>query len=100
MEFEEESDLEGLRIPHFYNAFYCYKYATGISASIALSERVLNGGEKERSDYLGFLSSGGSSYPIDSLRRAGVDMSTPEPVKAATRHFGELLDEFRRIRGL
>lgn len=100
MIFEDVSDLEGLRIPHFYTAFYCYKYATGISAAIALSERVLSGGEKERNEYLSFLSSGGSKYPIESLRKAGVDMSTPEPVKKATEYFGKLLDEFKSIRGL
>ena len=98
MEFVEESDLEGLRVPHFYRAFYCYKYATGISASIALSERVLSGGEKERDEYLSFLRSGGSRFPLDSLRKAGVDMSTPEPVKAATEHFSKLLERFKRLR--
>lgn len=98
MEFEEESDLEGLRVPHFYRAFYCYKYATGISASIALSERVLSGGDRERDDYISFLSSGGSRYPIESLKMAGVDMSTPEPVRAATRHFSTLLDRFKELR--
>lgn len=100
MIFEDVSDLEGLRIPHFYTAFYCYKYATGISAAIALSERVLSGGEKERNEYLSFLSSGGSKYPIESLKKAGVDMSTPEPVKKAAEYFGKLLDEFKSIRGL
>ena len=100
MIFEDVSDLEGLRIPHFYTAFYCYKYATGISAAIALSERVLSGGEKERNEYLSFLSSGGSKYPIESLKKAGVDMSTPEPVKKAGVYFGKLLDEFKSIRGL
>ena len=100
MIFEDVSDLEGLRIPHFYTAFYCYKYATGISAAIALSERVLSGGEKERNEYLSFLSSGGSKYPIESLRKAGVDMSTPEPVKKAAEYFGKLLDEFKSIREL
>ena len=100
MIFEDVSDLEGLRIPHFYTAFYCYKYATGISAAIALSERVLSGGKKERNEYLSFLSSGGSTYPIESLKRAGVDMSTPEPVKKAAEYFGKLLDEFKSIRGL
>lgn len=100
MIFEDVSDLEGLRIPHFYTAFYCYKYATGISAAIALSERVLSGGEKERNEYLSFLSSGGSKYPIESLKKAGVDMSTPEPVKKAAEYFGKLLDEFKLIRGL
>ena len=100
MIFEDVSDLEGLRVPHFYNAFYCYKYATGISASIALSERVLNGGEKERNDYLSFLRSGGSKYPLESLKKAGVDMSTPLPVKAATEHFAALLGRFKSIRGI
>ena len=100
MIFEDVSDLEGLRIPHFYTAFYCYKYATGISAAIALSERVLSGGEKERNEYLSFLSSGGSKYPIESLKKAGVDMSTPEPVKKAAEYFGKLLDGFKSIRGL
>ncbi len=93
MVFEENSDLEGLRIPHFYNAYYVYKYATGISASIALSERVLNGGKQELQDYLGFLKSGGSKFPIQSLKTAGVDMSTQAPVEAATKKFAELLDE-------
>ena len=100
MEFEEVSDLEGLRIPHFYRAFYCYKYATGISASIALSERVLSGGEKERNDYISFLRSGGSRYPIESMKKAGVDMSTPAPVKAATEHFASLLERFKSIKGI
>ncbi len=93
MVFEENSDLEGLRIPHFYNAYYVYKYATGISASIALSERVLNGGKQELQDYLGFLKSGGSKFPIQSLKAAGVDMSTQAPVEAATKKFSQLLDE-------
>ena len=100
LEFADVSDLECLRIPHFYTAFYCYKYATGLSASIALSKRVLNGGEKERNDYLSFLKSGGSRYPIQALRLAGVDMSTPAPVKAATEHFSSLLSEFRSLRGI
>ena len=100
MEFEDVSDLECLRIPHFYRAFYCYKYATGISASIALSERVLSGGEKERDEYLSFLKSGGSTTPIRSLMKAGVDMRTSEPVKAATGYFASLLSRFRELRGL
>ena len=89
MVLESVSDLEGLRIPHFYTAFYVYKYATGLSASIALSERVLHGGKDERDAYLGFLKSGGSRFPIESLKLAGVDMSTPEPVQAACRRFAE-----------
>ena len=97
MKLEDVSDLEALRIPHFYRAFYCYKYATGISASIALSEKVLNGGEKERDDYLSFLKSGGSSFPLDALRKAGVDMSTTGPVKEATKYFKSLLDRFEAL---
>ena len=89
---EAESDLECLRIPHFYRAYYCYKYATGISASIALSEKVLRGGSAERDQYLSFLKSGGSLYPLDSLKLAGVDMACKTPVLNAISHFGELLD--------
>ena len=96
MVFEENSDLEGLRIPHFYNAYYVYKYATGISAAIALSQRVLNGGWRELDDYLGFLKSGGSMFPIQSLKSAGVDMSTQAPVEAAMKKFEALLSQFEK----
>ncbi len=91
------SDLEGLRIPHFYRAFYVYKYATGISAAITLSEKVLHGGVKERDDYLNFLKSGGSRYPIEALKLAGVDMDSPEPVKKALETFSSLLDRFEAL---
>jgi oligoendopeptidase F len=97
MLFEEASDMEGLRIPHFYRAFYVYKYATGISASIALARRVLSGGQKEREDYFAFLKSGGSRFPIESLKIAGVDMSAPEPVRAACRTFSGLVDELEKL---
>ncbi|MCL2791775.1 MAG: oligoendopeptidase F [Spirochaetaceae bacterium] len=93
---ETVSDLEGLRIPHFYRAFYVYKYATGLSAAIALSERVLNGGEKEKNDYLGFLKSGGSKYPLESLKLAGVDMESPEPVNAALGKFSTLVEALKK----
>lgn len=96
MVFEDNSDLEGLRIPHFYNAYYVYKYATGISAAIALSQRVLNGGWRELDDYLGFLKSGGSKFPIQSLKSAGVDMSTQAPVEAAMKKFEALLSQFEK----
>ena len=97
MHFEEESDLEGLRIPHFYRAFYVYKYATGISASYALAERVYSGGKEERNDYFTFLRSGGSRFPIESLKRAGVDMSTPEPIEAACNAFNNLVEELEKL---
>ncbi|ULQ60510.1 oligoendopeptidase F [Brucepastera parasyntrophica] len=97
MIFEETSDLEGIRIPHFYNAFYVYKYATGISASLALAERVVTGGEKERNDYFAFLKSGGSRYPIEALRIAGVDMESAAPVEAACGAFSGIVEELEKI---
>lgn len=95
MHFEETSDLEGLRIPHFYNSYYVYKYATGISASIALSKKVLSGEKSATDNYYRFLRSGGSRFPIESLKVAGVDMSSPEPVKAACAEFGRLCGELK-----
>jgi oligoendopeptidase F len=97
MVFEEASDLEGLRIPHFYRAFYVYKYATGVSAALALADRVLGGGEKERNDYFSFLKSGGSRFPIEALKVAGVDMSSPDPVNAACDAFGRLVEELEKL---
>lgn len=91
--YDDESALEGMRIPHFYHAFYVYKYATGISAAIALSQKVLNGGKKERDAYLNFLKGGGSKYPLELLRDAGVDMERPEPVATAMKRFATLVDE-------
>ncbi|WP_018527270.1 oligoendopeptidase F [Alkalispirochaeta alkalica] len=85
-------DLEGLRIPHFYRAFYVYKYATGISAAITLSRKVLEGGPGEREAYFRFLRSGGSRFPLESLAVAGVDMTRPEPVQLAMDHFSRQLD--------
>jgi oligoendopeptidase F len=90
---DEELPLECMRIPHFYRAFYVYKYATGLSASIALSQRVLNGGEKELEDYLSFLKGGCSKYPLDLLRDAGVDLEQPGPVDTALKRFADLVDE-------
>ena len=95
MHLESNSDLEGLRIPHFYSAFYVYKYATGISAALALAHRVVNGGEKEREDYFKFLKSGGSRYPIESLKIAGVNMESTEPVQAACDEFKKIVDQLK-----
>lgn len=91
---DEDLTLECLRIPHFYSSFYVYKYATGISAAIALSRKVLAEGGPAREAYLRFLSLGGSGYPLDELRIAGVDMSQPGPVEEAISHFGNLVDQF------
>ena len=97
MKLEEVSDIEGLRIPHFYRAFYVYKYATGLSAAIALADRVLSGGDREREDYLSFLKSGGSRYPLESLQLAGVDMSSPDPVRNAMKRFEGLVDKLGEL---
>lgn len=94
---DECLELECLRIPHFYNAFYVYKYATGLSAAIALSERVLSGGKPELDDYLGFLKGGCSEHPLDLLRGAGVDMESPEPVQTALDHFERLVDQLDEL---
>ena len=94
---EDCLSLECFRIPHFYCSFYVYKYATGISAAYALADRVLSGGETELNDYLGFLKSGGSKYPIDLLKFAGVDMLSPEPVITALAKFSTLVDELEYL---
>lgn len=90
---DKELELEYFRIPHFYRAFYVYKYATGLSAAVALARRVLEGGEKELKDYLSFLSGGCSLDPLDLLRSAGVDMASPEPVQTTLRRFADLTNE-------
>lgn len=94
---EEHSALESMRVPHFYSAFYVYKYATGIAAALALYEQVLNGGIKERERYLNFLTLGGSQFPLEQLRGAGVDMTSPEPVRVALRRFTELVDQLEDV---
>ena len=90
---DDELSLECLRIPHFYRAFYVYKYATGMSAAIALADRVINGGKKELEAYLNFLKSGCSKDPLDLLRDAGVDMEQPHAVDTALTQFGTLVEE-------
>lgn len=94
---DDALSLECFRIPHFYSAFYVYKYATGLAAAIALSERVLHGTKVDRDRYLNFLKSGGSKYPLDLLRDAGVDMETPEPVSMAMKRFGQLVKELESL---
>ncbi|NQT39933.1 MAG: oligoendopeptidase F [Planctomycetes bacterium] len=94
---DEQLNLECFRIPHFYRAFYVYKYATGLSAAIALSQRVTEGGPRELKDYLDFLSGGCSKDPLDLLRGAGVDMEQPAPVDTALAHFGRLVEELEEL---
>ncbi|MFA6916750.1 MAG: oligoendopeptidase F [Parachlamydiales bacterium] len=93
---DEEAAFEWARIPHFYYNFYVYQYATGISAALALYQRVIKGGDKEREDYLGFLKAGSSAYPIDILAKAGVDMRQPTAVASAIAHFGSLVDQLAK----
>src|SRR5438093_3255310 len=94
---DPELDLESLRIPHFYHAFYVYKYATGISAAVALSERVLSGERGSVDAYLDFLRSGGSKFPLETLKAAGVDMSTPAPIESTLRLFERRLTELEEL---
>jgi len=89
--------LECLRIPHFYSGFYVYKYATGISAAVALSERVLAGESGSVDAYLNFLRSGGSKFPLETLKATGVDMTTPAPVESTLRLFEQRLDELEEL---
>ena len=87
--------LECFRIPHFYSAFYVYKYATGISAAISLAQSVLSGEQSATENYLEFLSLGGSRYPLDALTVAGVDMQRPDAVEHAISRFGSLVDQLK-----
>ena len=96
---DPELSLECLRIPHFYSAFYVYKYATGVSAAIALADKVVNEGETARQAYLNFLKLGGSKFPLEELLDAGVDMRSPEPVEKAIQHFAQLVDQLIELHG-
>ncbi|HWQ30313.1 MAG TPA: oligoendopeptidase F [Negativicutes bacterium] len=90
-------DMEWARIPHFYTSFYVYKYATGFSAAMSISQQVLKEGSPAIERYLSFLKSGGSDYPIELLKIANVDMSTTEPVDNALKLFGSLLDQMEEL---
>ena len=89
--------LECFRIPHFYFSFYVYKYATGISAAYALADMVSEGGTTELNNYLNFLKGGGSKYPIDLLKGAGVEMTSPEPILIALKKFSVLVDQLEAL---
>ncbi|AEE95941.1 oligoendopeptidase F [Mahella australiensis] len=94
---DDRIDLEWSRIPHFYSSFYVYKYATGFSAATALSQQILSEGKTAVDRYINFLKSGGSDYPIELLKKAGVDMTTPKPVEAALKVFAGLLDQMESM---
>ena len=89
------ADIEWARIPHFYNAFYVYQYATGFSSAVAIADHIIKTGDA--SDYLRFLSTGGSDYPIEELKIAGVDLTRPDAIVDAMRVFRETLDELKAL---
>lgn len=91
---DKDIQMEWARIPHFYSAFYVYKYATGYSAAIELSRQILDKGEEARNRYIEFLKSGNSDYPIQLLNKAGVDMSSPKPIRNAMKTFEKLVEQF------
>lgn len=94
---DEEIGMEWARIPHFYNQFYVYQYATGFSAAIALSNKILNEGEKAVENYIGFLKGGSSMTPIELLQKAGVDLSSKQPIKEALMLFEDLVKQLEQL---
>jgi oligoendopeptidase F len=94
---DRDIEIEWARIPHFYTSFYVYKYATGFSAALSLSNQILSEGAPAVERYINFLKSGGSDYPLELLKRAGVDLSTPKPVQDGLNIFNETLDELEAI---
>ncbi|MTV49762.1 oligoendopeptidase F [Heliobacillus mobilis] len=94
---DEDIDIEWARIPHFYNNFYVYKYATGFSAATALVQKIQSEGQPAVDRYLTFLKSGGSDYPLELLKKAGVDMTSPQPIEQALTVFNKLLDEMETL---
>jgi oligoendopeptidase F len=93
---DREIDLEWARIPHFYRSFYVYKYATGISAAVSLSQQILKEGTPAVERYLNFLGSGSSDYPLELLKAAGVDLTEPKPIEDAIKVFESILDELEK----
>lgn len=97
MVIDKEIEMEWSRIPHFYTPFYVYQYATGFAAAVSISGKILNEGEGAVAGYMDFLSSGSSDYPIEVLKKAGVDMEKPDAINGALMVFGKLLDEFEEL---
>ena len=96
---ERDGDIqyEWARIPHFYRAFYVYKYATGIISALAIAERILTEGDNAVKDYFKFLSSGGSDGPVELLKIAGVDLTKDGPFNSAFKVFKDVLEEFKSL---
>lgn len=97
MVVDQDIEMEWARIPHFYTSFYVYKYATGFSAATSFAKQILDQGQPAVDRYLGFLKSGGSDYSINILKKAGVDMSTPEPIKQAMSVFKGLIEQMEEL---
>lgn len=95
--FDEEVKFGWSRIPHFYRPFYVYKYATGFASAIHLATKILEGDKKTIESYLEFLKSGSSDYPLELLKKTGVDLTTPEPIKNTLQKFSELVEEFSKL---
>lgn len=95
---DDYTDSEWARIPHFYRAFYVYQYSTGFCSAVTIADRILN--QDGAADYLRFLSTGGSAYPLDELKIAGVDLTKPEPIQDAMRVFAQTMDEMERAMGV
>jgi oligoendopeptidase F len=94
---DQEIDMEWSRIPHFYSSFYVYKYATGFSAAVSLSQQILSEGQPAVDRYINFLSSGNADYPLNLLKKAGVDLSAPKPVEDAMKVFDGILKELEEL---
>ncbi|MEB3100262.1 oligoendopeptidase F [Ferviditalea candida] len=99
MVVDKDIEMEWARIPHFYTSFYVYKYATGFSAATSFAKQILEEGKPAVDRYIGFLKSGGSDYSINILKKAGVDMSTPQPIRQAMEIFKNLLDQLEELAG-
>ncbi|GGH58490.1 oligoendopeptidase F [Paenibacillus silvae] len=97
MVVDKDIEMEWARIPHFYNSFYVYKYATGFSAATSFSKQILEEGQPAVDRYIGFLKSGGSDYSINILKKAGVDMSTPQPIREAMSVFKDLIEQMEQL---
>lgn len=97
MVVDKDIEMEWARIPHFYNSFYVYKYATGFSAATSFAKQILEEGQPAVERYLGFLKSGSSDYSLNILKKAGVDMSKPEPIKQAMSVFASILDQIEEL---
>ena len=95
--FDEEVKFGWSRIPHFYRPFYVYKYATGFASAIHLADRILAGDKKTIDDYIEFLKSGSSDYPLELLKKTGVDLTSSKPIENTLNRFKELVNEFAQI---